>query len=112
MKLIVAVVGGRDFTDYEKMCRELDKIEIDTVVSGGANGADKLAKRYAKERNLEYIEFLPKWDKFGMSAGYQRNVQIVDASQMVVAFWNGSKGTKLTIDITRKQNKPLKVISY
>ena len=43
--LKVAVVGGRDFNDYEKMKKILDEIGPDVIVSGGANGADKLAEK-------------------------------------------------------------------
>lgn len=45
MKL--AVVGSRNFKDYELLKKELDNFHIDLIISGGASGADKLAEVYA-----------------------------------------------------------------
>lgn len=55
------VVGSRGFEDYKKFCEVMDnylkerieqKLNI-VIISGGARGADSLAKRYAKEHNYE-----------------------------------------------------------
>jgi predicted Rossmann fold nucleotide-binding protein DprA/Smf involved in DNA uptake len=43
----VAVIGSRSFNDYEKLKDTLSKISISLLVSGGANGADKLGEQYA-----------------------------------------------------------------
>ena len=50
-----AIVGSRSFNDYEKMYSFIQQIRkekelfIYEVISGGAEGADKLAERYATE---------------------------------------------------------------
>lgn len=106
----LAVVGSRTFIDYDYMCQTLKWFDIKQIISGGAKGADALAKRYAEEHNIDYKEFPANWDKHGKSAGYIRNKQIVDAADEVVAFWDGeSKGTQHTITITEEQGKPLHV---
>lgn len=110
MKL--AIVGSRDFNDYELLKSEIDKLRtahtITHIVSGGARGADTLAKRYAKENNIELVEHLANWNLYGKSAGYKRNVLIWQDSDMLIAFWDGqSKGTKQSID---NYKKPLTVI--
>jgi hypothetical protein len=49
----------------------------------------------------------------GKKAGPVRNQQIVDKADVVIAFWNGdSRGTKSTIEITKKSNKLLKIYNY
>lgn len=109
----VAVVGSRTFNDYLLLLNTLDSIPIDSIVSGGARGADSLAKKYAEASGLLIVEYLPEWDKYGRRAGFIRNVQIVDNSDLVIAFWDGiSKGTGHSIDYARKIGKPLKVILY
>jgi len=115
MKL--AVVGSRDFNDYDLMKRYLDRIHsvepITCIVSGGAKGADSLSERWAKENNIETKVYIPDWNKHGKSAGYKRNVDIITNSDKVIAFWdNVSKGTKHSIDLANKQGKKLKIVYF
>ncbi len=115
MKL--AVVGGRDFIDYEHMNDVLHAIHnrkaITVLVSGGARGADSLAANWARQRDIEVVEFMPDWEKYGKSAGFKRNSLIINEADACVAFWDGkSKGTKSSIDLARKREIPLKIIKY
>lgn len=81
---------------------------ISEIVSGGARGADSLAERYAQENDIQLTVFPAEWDKYGKSAGYRRNHQIIDYADVVLAFWDGqSKGTKHAIELAEKQNKPV-----
>ena len=120
----IGVVGGRSFHDYELMKEVLDR-EIKRarlskedrkirIVSGGARGADTLARRYAFSRaDVEYTEHRPDWAKFGRKAGIMRNYEIVKSSAKLVAFWNGkSKGTKHTITAAKQVGKSVKVVVY
>lgn len=114
MKL--AIVGSRDFDDYElvdKLCAHLvERFDVKAIVSGGAKGADKLGERFARQYGLGMIVFKPDWQQFGKRAGYLRNVDIIEASNIVIAFWDGqSKGTKHSIDIATKAKKFLIVVN-
>lgn len=63
----VAVVGSRNFKDYELMKSELDKIDIAFIISGGAFGADSLAARYSIDvLGVEPIEIKPNWKKYAL----------------------------------------------
>jgi len=113
---IYAVIGCRytdseekyEFDNYNYIEKILAWFDIKKIVSGGAIGADKLAKRYAKEHNIAYEEYLPDWNRFGKSAGFRRNITIVDKSDAVIAFYNGiSKDTKHSIDLAEKSGKPV-----
>jgi hypothetical protein len=87
--------------------------DIDAIISGGAKGADSLAKRLAADIETNYIEFLPDWEKDGKAAGFIRNQQIVDASDIVIAFWNGvSKGTEDSINKARIAKKPTFIVYF
>jgi hypothetical protein len=113
MKL--AVVGGRDFDDYQLFCWHLFGLHlpITTIISGGARGADSFAKSFALNLKFEYIEFPADWGKYGKRAGYLRNVQIVDECDLLIAFWDGeSKGTKHSIDLAEKAGKLYKIVRY
>ena len=113
--MILAIIGSRTFKDYKKLCEILDPNinKIKKVVSGGANGADKLAEKWAKFNGIEVEIFLPNWQRNGKQAGFIRNEQIIEASTHVMAFWDGdSKGTKHSIGLAKKSEKKLKIIKF
>jgi len=111
----IAIVGSRDFTDYEKVEQEVlkhIKVEkIDKVVSGGAKGADTLAKKFAEKYKITLLEFLPEWKKYGRGAGPMRNTTIIENADVVFAFpTKDSKGTRDSIRKARELKKILYVI--
>jgi len=103
----IAIIGSRTFNDYEKVKKVLDTFpKIDLIVSGGAKGADYLGELYAYHNNIPKKIFYPEWDKYGKSAGFKRNKDIVDNADIIVAFWDGiSNGTKNSINLAKKYNK-------
>ena len=83
----------------------------DTIVSGGAKGADTYAREYAMNNNIPLIEFLPDYQKYGRKAPLMRNLQIVDNCDFLLAFWDGkSRGTKFTIDYAERKGVSIMVI--
>ncbi len=108
----VAVIGSRSFTDYDLVISILDEFDISAVVSGGAKGADSLGEKYAIDNFIDTLIFKPDWKRYGRGAGFVRNKEIINNCDIVVAFWDGkSKGTKNSIDLARKQNKTVRIIS-
>ena len=100
MKL--AIVGSREFENYDLLCAEVAKIretqKIELIVSGGAKGADTLAKKYAALNHIPLMEFLPDYERYGRGAPLQRNTLIVQNANWVLAFVTASsKGTWDTI---------------
>ena len=110
MKL--AVIGSRSINDYILVRNILMKIDgIDEIVSGGADGVDSLAKLYAHNNNIKLTVFYPDWGKYGRSAGYKRNRQIVDYADRVLAFWDGeSVGTTHSFKLAKDMGKPIEII--
>ena len=113
MKL--AVVGSRNFNDYNLMERYLDKIHsvepITYIVSGGAKGADSLSEKWAVDNNIPTLIFKPDWNKYGKRAGFIRNEDIIKSCNKCISFWDGiSKGTKHSINLCKKYNKKCKII--
>lgn len=83
----------------------------DTIVSGGALGADTYAREYAIKNNIPIVEFLPDYKKHGRSAPIIRNIQIVENCDFLLAFWDGtSRGTKFTTDYAEKHGVPYKIV--
>ena len=114
MKIIIA--GSRNINNYELIKETMDNILKTlnipiTIISGGANGVDKLGERYALEKHLGLTVYPADWDTYGKSAGYIRNEQMANVGNMLVAFWDGkSKGTKHMIDLAEKYNLIIKII--
>lgn len=112
----VAVIGSRGFSNYALLESELNKIHsaspITQIVSGGARGADRMGETWAKQNNIPTLIFLPDWDKYGKSAGFIRNKDIIANAELVVAFWDGnSRGTKSSIDIANEQSKKTIIVN-
>jgi hypothetical protein len=117
--LKIGVVGSRGFNDYKLLKDTLDKYldKVYIIVSGGAKGADSLGERWAKENNVKTLIIRPEWrdrnGKYNPSAGFDRNVNIVDNSDFIIAFWDGmSRGTENTIHLTKEQSKRVVIIYY
>lgn len=115
IKLIVA--GTRTFKDYGLLKVELDKIRAAgyefEIVSGTAQGADKLGEQYAIEHNLPIKRFPANWEKYGKSAGYKRNAEMAEYGNCCMVFWDGkSPGSSHMIDIAKSKGLLVKVVRY
>jgi hypothetical protein len=96
----VLVCGGRNFNDNDHIWNALLGLEmvfdrrIQTVIQGGARGADAGGKRWAKIHERETLEFQPDWNKHGKAAGPLRNQEMIDKGdpELVLAF-PGGRGT-------------------
>ena len=125
-----AVIGSRDFNDYDLLEKILLKEEkLETVISGKAPGADRLAAEFAEKHSKELIEYKAKWDdlthpdalikvnkygkKYDARAGFRRNQLIIDDADVVLAFWDGnSTGTLDALKKAKKAGKITKIIKY
>ena len=95
MKILVC--GGRDYADYDAVCRHLDQIQgVTMVIQGGARGADALAKRWAAERNIHCAEVPAIWRPHGVldrTAGPKRNRAMLRLGPDAVVAFPGGAGT-------------------
>lgn len=71
-----------------------------TLLEGGAEGADRIARNYALSRGWEVIISLPKYELHGKSATHVRNQAMIDMlPDLVLAYSrNRSSGTYSTIE--------------
>lgn len=115
MRVIVA--GGRDFDDYELLCKKLDyylaRYTNVEIVSGCAKGADKLGERYAKERGYKIKRFPADWNFYGKKGGFVRNEEMAEYADAAVIFWDGrSKGSQHMIDTSVSKCLLLRIVNY
>ena len=109
--LKIGIVGTRiPKITFEEFSQIIDDYKLTHIVSGGAKGIDTFAENYAKLNNIPFTIFPSEYNKYGRLAPFVRNQQIVDASDMIIAFPSkDSKGTIDTIRRTKRSNKSLKV---
>lgn len=116
MSFRLVVAGVRYFDDYLLLSKEMDEYRTQysnslIIISGCADGADKLGERYASEHNLTVERYPAEWDKYGKSAGPIRNERMAKVADAVIVFWDGeSKGTQSMIECAKRANKPCKVV--
>ena len=130
----IGVVGSRTFQDEVFLDTVLDNLLLFLgafhVVTGGAEGADLLAIKWANKRDvpipivypadwhdLDQPDALLKQDRQGQPydarAGFRRNQQIVDNCTMVIAFMDVYKPTAGTSDtLNRAKKKHLPIYLY
>ena len=108
MKLLVA--GSRSI----KECN-LEKYVpagVTVIITGGADGIDMLAEKYADEKRLSKLILRPQYSVYGRSAPLKRNERMVELCDAVLIIWDGkSKGTKHTIRCAEKIGKPMILIT-
>lgn len=112
MGLKVIIAGSRGFHDYYYLRDSMNQLglSIDEIVSGCAEGADKLGIRYAREKGIPVKEFPAEWDVYGPKlAGKIRNAEMATYADYLVAFTLGTPGTAHMIKTMKKLEKPFTV---
>jgi len=103
----VLVCGGRTFNDAALLDSTLSKIHservFNSVIYGGARGADSLAGWWAFHKKIPTVVFPVDWKLYAESAGSIRNKRMLSDGrpQLVVAF-PGGPGTAHMVKIARE----------
>ncbi|MBQ2767348.1 MAG: hypothetical protein IJF49_04630 [Clostridia bacterium] len=109
MKLLI--VGSRSIKEFD--LSPYIPVDVDTIISGGADGIDTLAEQYADRYHLSKYIIRPRYELYGRSAPLKRNEQMVDMADAVLIIWNGhSKGTQYTEKYSKKTGKPITLIQF
>lgn len=114
MKVIIA--GSRCFThpaDYAlvEMAVDASGFKITEIVSGMAKGIDTFAMRYGYRQGIKVRPFYAHWRQAGRLAGFDRNQQMADYAEALIAIWDGvSNGTRDMIEKARRKGIPVYVM--
>ena len=108
MKLLV--IGSRSIRNFD--LSEYISKDVETIISGGADGIDSLAEIYADTHRLSKYIIRPRYDLYGRVAPLKRNEEMINIADFVLIIWDGcSKGTKHSIEYAKKTNKPYTLIT-
>jgi hypothetical protein len=119
MKL--GIIGSNTIEDVDKVKKLIydnlpTKLEYLTILGGGGKGVANAAKVFAKENNVDFVEFLTynlidNKAEFSSKYFFIRNKQLIDNSDAVIVIWNGdSKDVEYGIKYSQKKNLPIKVL--
>lgn len=113
----LAVVGSRGITDKAVIWKAIEDYiaesgqVCESIISGGARGVDSIAEAWADAHGVKKVIWLADWDRFGKSAGYRRNINIIESATHVLAIYDGkSRGTAHSIRLAKDHFKKLKVV--
>jgi predicted Rossmann fold nucleotide-binding protein DprA/Smf involved in DNA uptake len=99
--LRVAIVGSRHFAAPDRVTEYVNGLPPRaSIVTGSASGVDAAATKAARVRGLN-VQVLPaSFDELAdPSKSAARNQRLVDACDVLVAFWDGSsRGTRSTVE--------------
>lgn len=109
----ILIAGSRTITDYPTLFNAWFKTPYEwrkpepTIISGCAAGVDTLAITFADRMWYDLIRMPANWKKFGPSAGFIRNVEMVKICDAALILWDGkSSGTHHTIELLKHAKKP------
>ncbi len=113
--MFLAFVGSRTYPRLPLVAQTVrwlnDELTF-VLVSGHGGAVDCLAEQTQQACQAPYLIYPAEWRKYGKRAGYLRNVDIVRASDGVIAFWDGqSRGTRATLRHAELEKKPVFVIT-
>lgn len=108
MKILIA--GSRNIEEFD-LSPYIPK-ETTLIISGGAKGIDAIAEKYADEHKISKLILLPQYNLYGKSAPIKRNETMVNIADTVIIVWDGnSRGTKSTLQYSKKKNKNIILIT-
>ena len=103
------IVGSRSIKEFD--LSEHISTPPDLIISGGADGIDSIAEKYADDHRISKLILRPKYNTYGKYAPLKRNEKMVDLADEILIIWDGeSKGTKYTEQYAKKTNKYIRTI--
>ena len=97
----VAIVGSRHFSDLGHVTEYVKSLPARaSIITGSASGVDAAATRAARDKGVPVQVIPASFDELADQArSAARNQRLVDACDVLVAFWDGSsQGTRTTVE--------------
>lgn len=94
---VVLFSGSRDWSDRERVCRDLESLPAGSlVIEGGAPGLDKIVREEAPKLGLHVATVRALWDHLGRGAGYRRNeaMAMLEPAELFAYPLGDSPGTR------------------
>jgi predicted Rossmann fold nucleotide-binding protein DprA/Smf involved in DNA uptake len=110
--LKVAIVGSRHFAAPARVTEYVDTLPRGaSIITGSASGVDAAATKAARDKGIPVRVLPASFEELAdASKSAARNQRLVDACDVLVAFWDGSsKGTRTTVERALDSGKEVHV---
>jgi len=108
----VAIVGSRRFSEPLRVSDYVNSLPPRaSIITGSASGVDAAATKAARAKGIAVLVMPASFDELADPAkSAARNQRLVDACDVLVAFWDGSsKGTRATVERALDSGKEVHV---
>lgn len=108
----VAIVGSRRFSEPSRVSDYVNDLPPRaSIITGSASGVDAAATKAARAKGIAVQVIPASFDELAdASRSAARNQRLVDACDVLVAFWDGSsKGTRATVERALDSGKEVHV---
>jgi predicted Rossmann fold nucleotide-binding protein DprA/Smf involved in DNA uptake len=108
----VGIVGSRHFREPDKVTDYVRSLPNNaSIITGSASGVDAAATKAARERGIAVQVMSASFEELAdASVAAARNQRLVNACDVVVAFWDGaSEGTRATVERALDSGKEVHV---
>ena len=108
----VAIVGSRHFPEPERVAEYIRSLPTRaSIITGSASGVDAAATRAARDKGIPVQVIPASFEEVAdASKSAARNQRLVDACDVLVAFWDGaSRGTRTTVERALDSGKEVHV---
>ena len=108
----VAIVGSRRFSNPERVTEYVNYLPARaSIITGSASGVDAEATKAARAKGIAVQVMPASFDELAdASRSAARNQRLVDACDVLVAFWDGSsQGTRATVERALDSGKEVHV---
>lgn len=107
----VLIVGSRSITKFD--LSDFIPSDVELIITGGADGVEALAEKYAAKHRISKLIMYPQYKKFGKYAPVKRNELMVDIADKVIVIWDGSsKGAYYTLKYAERTKKEIVAVRY
>lgn len=108
----VGIVGSRHFPEPARVAEYIRSLPARaSIITGSASGVDAEATKAAREKGIPVQVIPASFDEMAdPSKSAARNQRLVDACDVLVAFWDGaSRGTRTTVERALDSGKEVHV---
>jgi predicted Rossmann fold nucleotide-binding protein DprA/Smf involved in DNA uptake len=108
----VGIVGSRHYREPARVAEYVQSLPARaSIITGSASGVDAAATKAAREKGIPVQVIPASFEEMAdASKARARNQRLVDACDVLVAFWDGSsKGTRETVERALDSGKEVHV---